>query len=238
MDIYVQERGILQRPEGNYQRKDLLLEYFIEQYFDALYEGRISEYDASSWIDNKEHWTASFTSLYDKHLTTSFIVADTYKEWLFDKLKNGDESETFLRAEKPLRVVFPTADPFIMADLYWFFYNAQNTTDSKTALEGFYKIARPFGHMGRTFVGNWDTHEEEYLRQRKAQEDEAILMFAYMYPSFFRGFWNLKELIETATKLLRLKSITEDEKRRLRAIRSIFKGIKKVYDKANKKVDE
>lgn len=237
MDSYLIERDLINIHKHG-KKDDPLLSYFIEKYFNTLYEDRVSTYHVRPYVAKNSHWQVTYTNLYKKRYNIGFVLANTFQDWLFKKLDEADHEDSNLNLDNVINILFSDADPMIIGELYWFFYNAQHTTDSEEALSAFYTKRRTFGLMGR-FYTNWVDDETnmpvDYSNFRHTQQEGAIRLFAIMYQDYFRRFWNLDELISTGQKKIKSHELDDKQEDRLRSILGILKQLKRIYEEPSKK---
>lgn len=233
MGEYVEKRGLLKVKEGKGLQNDILVKRFLESYFNAVTKDKLSTYGLESYFAPDKPWAVTHDNLYNNRYNLSFIVADEFKEWLFTLLDNMKKSDNrAFEVDSLLADLFPQTDPIDMGELFWMLYQAKNTTDSKLIVELNYKEERPIGHIGRS-TSFWAEEEDVRMRNfakfQSKQEDDAVKLFATMYATYFRSFWNLDEIIETA-KAVDLSILDKREASRLSSFIRLNEKIKKFYN--------
>lgn len=231
MEEYVERRSLLNKKNDKHLQNDKLVDSFLEKYFEEVAQGKLSTYSLESYFSPEKAWAVTYDNLYKKHYNLTFIVVNEFKEWLFKKLDNKTSNDSFFEVDTLINDLFPQADPITMGTLYWILYQAKNTIESNIIVELVYKEQRPFGHIGRS-TGFWadeeDVRSKNFVAFQKEQEDNAIQLFATMYASYFRNFWNLDEIIKSA-KLIDSSDFDEYEKNRLESFIRVMQKVKKFY---------
>jgi hypothetical protein len=242
MGEYAKENDLTSSNKGKRLREDSQINAFLKKYFDAIVDDKISTYQADSYFTTSSYWAATYTNLYVHRYNISFLVADTFKEWLFNRLKNNRPKDQLFRADSVVSDVFPEVDPITFGALMWFFYKSQNTTESDTIVKLMYKEGRPIGMIGRIMTGTWSGSEDEdrsaassktYANFNNQLEIDTIKLFATMYRSYLTQFWNLDEIIETVDSTDRNK-LDKRESERLDDFRRHIELIRDFYKKEAK----
>lgn len=238
IDKYIAQVGILSLPaEIKRLPRNEAIEYFIEQYFEALYSGRISSYDVEHYTEQHDHWHISFEGLYGKRYYIAWQLADKFIDWLFKKIHDDLKREEIYKADEIIRAIYPTADIPMVSELYWFMYHAQSTTKAKEALDYYLEAGgRPFGlssHVYTTF-GDDPDRVGGLIEMRDEHMIEVAKIFGNRYRNYFLGFWKLPELIREAKLRQRRKKTSEREKARLEALINYLGHIQTYYDDAFK----
>lgn len=242
MDAYINDRDLVLLHDRNRSESSVVLDHFLNELFEALFEDKIETYDFVSYFNDHSHWLISMANLYDSHYNISFVVEKSFREWLFKKLANAQDQDNLLNIDQIMELLFTGADPITIGALYWLLYNAQHTTESVEIVESQYKNPRHFGLIGRTLVNDWDDDEtrrnENFAAHNRSEVDNAINLFVAKYGGYFRGFWNIDELIATAESILSSDSATdvslaEDETLRLDSFLKRLRRIKELLPENN-----
>lgn len=232
MGEYAKKRGLLKMRKSGRLQSDRLIKEFLEKYFNAVTKDKLSTYELESYFSPDKPWAVTYDNLYNERYNLSFLVVDEFKDWLFkllDDMKMPDDRA--YEVDTLLADLFPQADPIDMGRLFWMLYLAKYTTDSKEVVELNYKKERPFGHIGRS-TSFWAEEEEARMKNfakfQNEQEDNAVKLFATMYATYFRHFWNLDEIIKIA-KAVDVSTLDKYEASRLSSFIRLMQKIKKFY---------
>lgn len=234
MSEYAKKRGLLKIRKSGRLRSDSLIKEFLKKYFNAVTKtkNRLSTYELESYFAPDKPWAVTYNNLYNERYNLSFLVVDEFKDWLFKLLDNMKKPDgRAYEVDSLLADLFPETDPIDMGRLFWMLYQAKNTTDSKLVVELNYKEERPFGHIGRS-TSFWVEEEEARMKNfakfQSNQEDNAVKLFATMYATYFRSFWNLDEIIKIA-KAIDVSTLEDYEASRLNSFIRLMQKIKKFY---------
>lgn len=242
MDAYINDRDLVLLHDRNRSESSIVLDHFLNELFESLFEDKIETYDFDSYFNDHSHWLITRSNLYDNLYNISFVVEKSFREWLFKKLANAQDQENLLNIDQIIELLFTDADPITIGALYWLLYNAQHTTESIEIVESQYKNPRHFGLIGRTLVNDWDNNEarrnENFAANNRIEVDNAIKLFVAKYGGYFRGFWNIDELISTAERVLSRDSpsssdLAEDEILRLESFIERLRKIREVLHETN-----
>lgn len=232
MDAYLEDSDLLMLGERNRFRSSVVLNYFLNEFFDALFDEKLDTYHFDSYFTDHKHWQVTSDNLYEEKYNVSFVVENAFKEWLFKKLGNVQDQDSLINIDSAIELIFGDADPITIAEMYWFLYNAQHTTDSQLIIETQYKNFRRFGLMGRVSMAEWQDDEtarmQNFAAEQNQQIENALKFFAARYHQYFRSFWNLDELIQTARTTLNTE-LEEREKIRLESILRKLEKIQEIY---------
>ncbi|MDB5169102.1 MAG: hypothetical protein JWO41_458 [Candidatus Saccharibacteria bacterium] len=232
MDAYLEDSDLLMLGNRDRFRSSVVLNYFLNEFFDALFDAKIDTYHFDSYFTEHKHWQVTSDNLYEGKYNVSFVVENVFKEWLFKKLGNVQDQDSLINIDSAIELIFGDADPITIAELYWFLYDAQHTTDSQLIIDTQYKNFRRFGLMGRVSTAEWQDDEnvrmQNFAAEQNQQIENAIKLFAARYHQYFRSFWNLDELIQTAQNALDTE-LEEREKLRLESIIRKLEKIKTIY---------
>lgn len=232
MGEYAKRRGLLKTRKSGRLRSDSLIKEFLEKYFNAVTKDRLSTYELESYFAQDKPWAVTYNNLYKERYNLSFLVVDEFKDWLFKLLDNIQKPDgRAYEVDSLLADLFPETDPIDMGRLFWMLYQAKNTTDSKLIVELNYKEERPFGHIGRS-TSFWAEEEEARMKNfakfQNDQEDNAVKLFATMYATYFRSFWNLDEIIKVA-KAIDVSTLDKYKASRLSSFIRLTQKIKEFY---------
>lgn len=231
MDTYVKSRKLI-KLVGTNTMDDAVLLYFVEKYFEVLYEDDTRGHGVASYASKSPYWRITYDNLYVSRYNISFVMVDSFKQWLFEKLNNRQGDESMYKVDNVLRAVFADADPILVGTLYWLLYLAQNSVDSEWILDNFSKQRRPFGVTGRTYTyfgGDTKDNMNGYTQFAKSQDEAAIKLFAIMYQDYFRGFWNLDELIKLGKERIDAGKLPEEQLDRVEALVDVLSKVRAFY---------
>lgn len=245
MDKYLNASDLLLVKNRRHPHDSVLLNYFADEYFESIFDGRLDRYHAKSYLKEKPYWSVTYDNLYKHRYNISFVMTDRFKEWLFKKLDSANNTKSkevgMYEIDLIIQDLFPEVDPTTISDLYWLLYQAQNTTDSQLIVKMHYEEVRPFGVFGRVSMAEWVDDEEvrmkDFANIQRVQEENAIKLFATMYSTYFLRFWNLDELIKISTATLRERGLKDKEKLRLQSFLKRLKAVKKFYKSQQEKSD-
>lgn len=238
MDTHVTDTGLLKIGKNTRVRNSVLLNYFLDSFFESVLNDELDTYDIESYISEHKHWRVTYDNLYKDRYNVSFVVANQFKEWLFKKLENLNEKDDLYGADSIIETIFSEADPLTMADLYWLLFQSKGTDDSEIILSKHYQNPRPFGIAGRS-TGFWADEEEvrmkNFVKFQNEQEENAIQLFATIYATWFRQVWNLDELLKIGAKKLSSNELDDREKQRLESLLRRLDLIQKFYKSEQQK---
>lgn len=239
MDEYVAAANLLMVGDKSRIHDSALLNYFIDEYFESQFNDRLDGYYAESYLKERSHWLITYDNLYKERYNVTFVVAERFKEWLFNKLYESRKGKNGLyQVDSIIKDLFPEADPITISDLYWLLYQAKNTTDSELIIKNHYSEVRPFGVIGRASMTDWVDDEEVRMKNfaevQHEQEENAIKLFAQMHWRYFLQFWNLDELIDISHATLEKGGLKEKEEMRLQSLLRRLEAIKSFYESERK----
>lgn len=237
MDEYVDAANLAQpRKQGKNQTKVLTI--FINTLLDTLYEDKnLSTYDVESWVDSRKNWQITYSNLFEDKNNVTIQLWKHFEEWLYAKLdiyerRTKAKKEYLLALDGIIGLLFPEVDPIDFSRLYWFKYNAKNTTDSKFIAKLMYEADRPFGHIGRMDIeltsGDKDDSLRRFAERQKKLQQAGIKLFAHLSANYFRsGFWNINEIIHELSLVISEKDEDDDNAHNAAALINQLESIKK-----------
>lgn len=239
MKKYCGKRGLSgQFDINNGPEDDEIVDRFLSAMFEYIYAGNGAINNVKSNFVNFPDWQVTYNNLYVSQLNISFLTANKYKEWLFAKLGER-RPDNLYNVDTLTNTLFPEVDVITFSKMYWFFYIAQNTTDSDVALELYYKQVRPIGHMGGVSA-TWSTDPDrdttsQALDRQRSRIESAVKLYATLYSNYLRSFWDIDDLVSTANSILtnNQSNLGDEEKYRLEDIRDVLKMIMDYYNSTN-----
>lgn len=213
MDEYVDRAGLI-NPKNQRKAQTKVLSNFIDTLLDTIYDADdMSSHDVQSWVDSKENWQITYKGIFEDKNNVVIQLWKRFDEWLYGKLDLYDQRpkekrEYILVLDGIIELLFPEVDPIDFSRMYWFRYNAKNTTDSKYIAKIMHESDRPFGHIGRTDIEMVRGDKDEALRHFTERQNElqlaGVKLFAHLSANYFRsGFWNINEIIDELKQIIK-----------------------------------
>lgn len=244
MQAYVEQNNLLKIGNRKSRKDDPVLSFFLQTMFDRMYNdqsGNMRSYGLESFLTEHPEWCVTYQNLYINKYNLSFVIANEFEKFLEKQLDEGGTEENRYRIDGIMEIIFPDADPITLAELFWFKYNSQHQIESLPILQDIIARPRSFGIFGRTFgftpTTSKDSDRIEFVAFQKQQSKGAVEFFANYYAQYFRGFWNLEELVKTAELLMKNPENKKDEKtyKRLVSLHQLLGDILQYYKVKTKK---
>lgn len=241
MDEYAKVGKLLKLQSGRI-KDTKILKHFIEEFLEAVFKDEISGYDIRSYVHDKGSWQITYKTLYEDKNNISWVLFKHFEEWLFAKLDRRNDDEDLIGIDQVIELIFPEVDPIDFAKLYWFKYNAKNTTDYKSVVDAIYQNNRPFGHIGRSsdieLVEDDDDKEDltkKHIEWYSMQREAGYKLFANTQANYFNSLWSIDKIITAAGK--KVANTKEDDRGALQVKILIedLKAIKRIQQAAQKK---
>lgn len=210
--------------QGKFEN-DIIVTNFLLSYFNALYEDKL--FPGDMYFKEYGKWDVTFSNLYEKRINLSFIVAETYKAWLWAKLK--DSPDDLYKTDRITSIVFSDSDPITISHLLWLLKKGENTDDLEYVLRQYMNDRPPIGYMTHPSA-MWESdkesdeqHQKEYLEKITRERRNAVKLFVTMYQVYF-GMWHIKDL-DKAVKKIRKDSLDDRQKAALDEIYEVLKQV-------------
>lgn len=216
--------------------RDPVLTSFVSMLFDAIYKGKVSNYELRSSLNSySKRWGVSYGTIYEDPQTISMTLVNTFWGWLKTVLKGDiDTEDSNFGIGDVLKFVFPTSDTITLGHLYWYLFVSENTVDETEGLKNFMTATRPFVLMSNTaaeFVpaGSEKDSLERFRKEVEAQQQEAVKLFANLYASYLLKTRNLDNLISLCERLSQ-KTSKPKEAAYILHLSELFKALKAYYE--------
>lgn len=231
------DNGDLRKLDNGRMKDTKILGYFIDTLLENLYtEENLQAYDIDTWIEEKGMWQITYDNLYENKNNISFVMLKHFEEWLFTKLDRTDGKQYLATIDHIIELFFPDVDPIDFARLYWFKYNAKNTTDMSLVVDLIHDNHRPFGHFGRSYVSEVTGNKDDWVKEHKARQDRewdaGLKLFTHTSAQYFNtGFWDIDKFIEAAEIKIKDKDPEDDNIQEVAIILQSMKSIKTILKK-------
>jgi len=233
-DAYLTRAGLIELGDRQTLHKSKLILDLLQQYFDALFGEDIDHYEVEGSFGERPYWSVTYVNLYVQRYNISFVIDEVFREWLFKKLDELSEESRLFKLDSIFETTFKDSDVITTATLYWLLYKGKYSTDSNYIIHAVIDNPRPFGHSGRGVTGDWVEDETlriaNFAQHVNTEKANAIKLFANKYATYFRRFWNLDDLIDTANRILSEGGMDKDTLIRLENLLGILNEVKNFYD--------
>ena len=243
MDTYV-EADSLTELRGTRIKDNKVIGGFIDELYETIFKDEISGYEIGSYIHEKGNWKVTEKALYDDKNNIGWVMLKHFEEWLFRHLDKNEDGEYLPTVDQVVELVFPEVSPIDLGRLYWFMYNAKNTSDMKAVVESIYKDKRPIGHIGRMYgefemAGEGATNLKEHIAKEKTAGENTIELFAHTHYQYFSDdYWNINSIISEGTKKIKGADKKDRGAIRVEMLVEDMKAIKKVFEVDKKKAED